>query len=80
MTASPPDSSPSIRGGMSAFRHRGYLYYWISRFLATFGAQVVSVAVGWQVYDLTRDPFDLGIVGIVQFLPCLLYTSPSPRD
>jgi len=72
MTASPPDSSPSIRGGMSAFRHRGYLYYWISRFLATFGAQVVSVAVGWQVYDLTRDPLDLGIVGLVQFAPALL--------
>jgi len=33
---------------------------------------IVSVAVGWQVYDLTRDPFDLGIVGIVQFLPSLL--------
>ena len=33
---------------------------------------IVSVAVGWQIYDLTRDPFDLGIVGIVQFLPSLL--------
>lgn len=70
--APPPESSPTIGGGTSAFRHRGYLLYWISRFLATFGAQIVSVAVGWQVYDLTRDPFDLGIVGLVQFLPALL--------
>jgi len=41
--------------------------------LATvFATQIVSVAVGWQVYDLTRDPFDLGLVGLVQFLPALL--------
>ncbi len=42
------------------------------RFLATFATQIVSVAVGWQIYDLTRDPFDLGLVGIIQFLPSLL--------
>ncbi len=33
---------------------------------------IVSVAVGWQMYDLTRDPLDLGLVGIVQFLPSLV--------
>jgi MFS family permease len=55
----------------SAFRHRGYLLYWLSRFAATFATQIVSVAVGWQVYDLTREPFDLGLVGLVQFLPAL---------
>jgi MFS family permease len=38
----------------------------------SFATQIISVAVGWQVYDLTRDPFDLGIVGLVQFLPSLL--------
>ena len=56
----------------SAFRHRGFLYYWLARFFASFAAQIVSVAVGWQVYELTRDPLDLGIVGLVQFLPSLL--------
>src|SRR5439155_17146698 len=55
----------------SAFRHRGYLLYWLSRFAATFATQIISVAIGWQVYDLTRDPFDLGLVGLVQFLPSL---------
>ncbi|MCB1448633.1 MAG: MFS transporter, partial [Nitratireductor sp.] len=33
---------------------------------------IVSVAVGWQIYDLTRDPFDLGLVGLIQFAPSLL--------
>ena len=56
----------------AAFRHGAFLRYWSARFLTTFAAQIVSVAVGWQIYDLTRDPFDLGLVGIVQFLPSLL--------
>ncbi|TGV10912.1 MFS transporter [Mesorhizobium sp. M8A.F.Ca.ET.173.01.1.1] len=56
----------------AAFRHKAFLSYWTARFLTTFATMIVSVAVGWQVYDLTRDPFDLGIVGIVQFLPSLL--------
>jgi MFS family permease len=60
------------RPGWSPLRHRSFVLFWLSRLLASFAALVVSVAVGWQVYDLTRDPFDLGLVGLVQFLPALL--------
>ncbi|WP_436644155.1 MFS transporter [Microbaculum sp. FT89] len=56
----------------SAFRHRGYTLYWAARFVSMFAIQIVSVSVGWQIYDMTRDPFDLGLVGLVQFLPALL--------
>jgi MFS family permease len=35
------------------------------------GLQILSVSVGWQVYDITRDPFLLGLVGLVQFMPAL---------
>ncbi|MDZ7603337.1 MAG: MFS transporter [Hoeflea sp.] len=56
----------------AAFRHRAFALYFVSRFLSTFGLQIVSVAVGWQIYDLTRDPFDLGLVGLIQFLPALV--------
>jgi len=63
-------TSPDQR--YAAFRHKAFLSYWAARFLTTFATMIVSVAVGWQIYDLTRDPFDLGIVGIVQFLPSLL--------
>lgn len=59
-------------GRYAAFRHGAFLRFWAARFLATFATQIVSVAIGWQVYDLTRDPFDLGLVGIIQFLPSLL--------
>jgi MFS family permease len=56
----------------AAFRHGAFLRFWAARFLATFSTQIVSVAVGWQIYDLTRDPLDLGLVGIIQFLPALV--------
>ena len=55
-----------------AFKHGAFMRFWLARFLATFSTQIVSVAVGWQIYDLTRDPLDLGLVGIIQFLPALL--------
>ncbi len=56
----------------AAFRHGAFLRYWLARFLTTFSTQIVSVAVGWQIYDLTRDPLDLGYVGLIQFAPALL--------
>lgn len=56
----------------AAFRHVGYRRYFFSRFLAYFAIQIISVAVGWQIYDLTRDPFNLGLIGLFQFLPSLV--------
>jgi MFS family permease len=62
----------SILPGAGAFVHRGYRLFWLARMFSTFAALVISVAVGWQVYDITRDPFDLGLVGLIQFAPSLL--------
>jgi MFS family permease len=56
----------------AAFRHRAFTLYFTARFLSSFALQIISVAVGWQIYDLTRDPFDLGLVGLIQFLPALV--------
>ncbi|KXF79594.1 MFS transporter [Paramesorhizobium deserti] len=66
-----PEASASA-DRYAAFRHSSFAKYWLSRFASAFATQIVSVAVGWQIYDLTRDPFDLGLVGLVQFLPALL--------
>jgi MFS family permease len=63
-------TSPNVER-YAAFRHGPFTRYWLARFLTTFSTQIVSVAVGWQIYDLTRDPFDLGLVGIIQFAPSL---------
>jgi MFS family permease len=56
----------------AAFRHASYTRYFLSRFLTSFSAQIVSVAVAWQMYDVTRNPALLGWIGLVQFLPALL--------
>lgn len=64
------DDSPADR--YAAFRHLAFKKYWAARFLSAFAVQIVSVSVGWQIYDQTRDAFNLGMVGLVQFLPALL--------
>lgn len=56
----------------AAFRHKSYRRYFTSRFLTAFSIQVVSVAVAWQIYDMTQSKLLLGWIGLVQFLPALL--------
>ena len=68
----PPSPTPEDRGRGAAFRHRGFRNFWIARFLAAFATQIVSVAIGWQIYALTGNPLDLGLVGLVQFAPALV--------
>lgn len=60
-------TSPSPK----AFRHRNYLLFWFAKLFATFGVQIGAVSVGWLVYDITHDPFYLGLVGLIQFVPAL---------
>jgi MFS family permease len=55
----------------AAFQNTAFLKYWLARLFGGFAAQIQTVAVGWQVYDITRDPLDLGYVGLSQFLPAL---------
>jgi len=55
--------------GLAAFRHLGFALYAAGRFCVVVGLEMQSVAVGWQVYEITRRPLDLGYVGLAQFLP-----------
>jgi len=63
--------------GFAVLAHRDFRFYLIARFLGTFAMMMMGVAVGWQVYDLTKDPMALGIVGLVQFLPAFLLSLPG---
>ncbi|MFM2119576.1 MAG: hypothetical protein RL722_1044 [Pseudomonadota bacterium] len=54
-----------------------YRAYWITRLASQFASQMVMVALGWQMYDLTASAWDLGLVGLLQFLPALLLTLPA---
>jgi MFS family permease len=62
-----PDSES--HAGLAAFRHIDFVLYQIERFSVVAALEMQSVAVGWQVYEITRRPLDLGYVGLAQFLP-----------
>lgn len=55
-----------------AFRHPAYRQFFSARFLSAFAVQIVSVSVGWQMYEVTGNAFYLGLIGLFQFLPSLL--------
>jgi MFS family permease len=55
----------------SILRHRPFVLYWNARVFSAIAFQMVGVSVGWQMYALTGSAFDLGLVGLVQFLPAV---------
>jgi MFS family permease len=61
-----------IAGASALLSHKSFLLFLLSRSFSRFSSQIAAVAIGWQVYDLTGSAFDLGMVGLVQFLPTLL--------
>jgi len=65
-------SEAPAAGRLAAFGNPGFLAYWVALMLTGFAIQIQTVSVGWFVYDLTRNPLDLGLVGLSQFLPALL--------
>ena len=52
-----------------AFQYPGFRNFMVARFLVTASSEMQSIAIGWQVYNLTHRPLDLGLVGLAQFLP-----------
>jgi MFS family permease len=54
------------------FTHRPFLFYLGARSCSRFATQVAAVAVGWQIYELTGSAFQLGMIGLVQFIPSAL--------
>jgi MFS family permease len=60
------------RAGRAAFTHPAFILFQIARFLIVVAVEMQAVAVGWQVYEITKRPLDLGYVGLAQFLPGIL--------
>jgi MFS family permease len=58
---------------LSLLRHRSFVLFWCARTSTSGAYQMQAVAVGWQLYDLTNDPLDLGLVGLMQFFPVVLF-------
>src|SRR5689334_23442434 len=56
----------------AAFRYPNFRHYLGFRVLSVLSSEMLAVAVGWQVFELTHRPLDLGLVGLAQFLPGIL--------
>src|ERR1700736_3798342 len=61
-----PPASPA------AVTYPDFTLYQIARFFIVAALEMQSVAVGWQVYEITHRALDLGLVGLAQFLPGVL--------
>jgi MFS family permease len=58
--------------GLSVLRHRDFRLFLFARIFATVAVQMQGVAVGWQIYALTGNALDLGLIGLSQFAPFVL--------
>lgn len=67
-----PEPETPLAAGLAAFRHVDFNLFQVQRFFMVAALEMLSVAVGWQVYEITRQPLDLGYVGLAQFAPNFL--------
>ncbi|WP_417307375.1 MFS transporter [Devosia sp.] len=65
-------TDPAPAAEAHVLRLPAFRLFLVSRALSSIGFQGSAVAIGWLVYDTTRNPFDLGLVGLAQFLPMLI--------
>jgi MFS family permease len=58
-------------------RQKSFLRFWCARLTGVMANQMLMVALGWHMYDITGSAWDLGLVGLFQFVPALLMTLPA---
>ena len=59
------------------FSYKSFCIFWCVRFLGISAYQILTVAVAWQLYDITSSALDLGLFGLFQFLPALIFALPA---
>ena len=59
------------------FAQRQFMFFWLARLAGVLAQQMLMVALAWQMYDITGSAWDLGLVGLFQFVPALLLTLPA---
>ena len=70
MTA-PAPTAAGVPDPYAALRHPKFARYVLCLFAFTLGIQIQGTVVGWQMYDLTKDPLALGLIGLAEALPAL---------
>lgn len=71
------NAAPSSLATESLLRHPAFTMFCFAGIASSFGFQMLSVAVGWQIYATTGRAFDLGLIGLVQFIPSVLLALPA---
>lgn len=61
----------------AVLRNRDLVLYLVGRFVASLGQQMLTVAIGWELYERTHKPLNLGLVGLTQMVPMILFTLPA---
>src|SRR5450759_737060 len=56
---------------------RQFVRFWLARLAGVMANQMLMVAVAWHMYDITSSAWDLGLVGLFQFIPALLMALPA---
>src|SRR5881397_3331888 len=72
-----PPTGAAKENPYAVLRHRDFSLYLIARFIAALGQQMLTVAVGWELYERTRSALALGLVGLTQMVPMLLFILPA---
>jgi MFS family permease len=78
MSTTAPTSKPS--SGVSPFealQHRNFRLLWLGQLISQAGTQMAIVAVSWQLYEITRLPASLGLIGLCRIIPLLLFSLGS---
>ncbi len=57
------------RDYFSPFRHRDFSVFWTGSFFSSIGTQFTSVAMAWQIYELTNSPLQIGLLGVARAVP-----------
>lgn len=64
-------SAPPLPG---LIHQRPFVLFWLARLAATMGYQMLALIIGWKIYEITGSAFDLGLVGLIQFIPAVVLT------
>jgi MFS family permease len=65
------EDEPAGRTPVAALRHRDFSIYWAGSVLSQVGSQFTTVAMAWQIYELTNSPLELGLLGLARGAPML---------
>jgi MFS family permease len=66
--------SAAIASPAGLIQQRPFVLFWLARLVSTMSYQMLALMIGWQIYEITNSAFDLGLVGLIQFVPAVVLT------